>query len=153
MTSRLAQRLLSCLAALQAGCALGPDSSYVAALQQPADARVLAESIAEFVAMRLPSASSTVALDPTPAAQTGNMITPDLVEDLQRRGFAVVESGRPVTPAAHRLRYLVTLLDSGALVRLTLDGGTQGARFFARNTAGDLQSGGPYTVTQAAASP
>ncbi len=35
---------------------------------------------------------------------------------------------------------------SGELVRLLLDGNKEASRFFVRNTAGALQSGGPYTV-------
>lgn len=143
---------LLCLAALQAGCVLGPGTSYVADLQQPEDAEVLADGMAGFVALRLPAPSSTVALDPTLAGQAGNALTPALAAALRRRGFAVAESGQ-VPEGAHRLRYLVTPLDSGDLVRLTLDGTTEGARFFVRNTAGGLQSGGPFTVTQAAAAP
>lgn len=38
-------------------------------------------------------------------------------------------------------------MDGGDLVRLTIDGGAiQGNRFFARNRAGHLQAGGPFTV-------
>jgi hypothetical protein len=51
----------------------------------------------------------------------------------------------------HHPRYLVTALDNGDLVRLTLDDATEGSRFFVRNTAGGLQAGGPLTVTQAEA--
>jgi hypothetical protein len=45
----------------------------------------------------------------------------------------------------HHPRYLVTALDNGDLVRLTLDDATEGSRFFVRNTAGGLQAGGPLT--------
>ena len=141
-----------CLAALQGGCTLGPDQSYVADLRQPADAEVLAEGMAEFVAVRLPATSSTVALDPTLPGQGGNALTPALAAALRQRGFAVAEGGQ--TPeGVHRLRYLVAPLDNGDLVRMTLDGTTEGARFFVRNTEGRLQSGGPYTVMQAVAAP
>lgn len=140
-----------CLVALLAGCSFGPSSSYVAQLQQPADAKVLADSMAAFVATRLPAASSTLALDPTPSDQAGNSLIPALASALRRRGFAVAERGQPVTAGAHHLRYLVTPLDNGDLVRLTLDDATEGSRFFVRNSAGGLQSGGPFTVTQAEA--
>lgn len=141
--------VLPCLAALLTGCALGPNGSYVAQLQQPADAQVLANGMAAFVAMRLPAASSTVALDPTPSEQAGNALTPSLASALRRGGFAVAEDRQTVPSGAHRLRYLVTSLDNGDLVRLTLDGVTEGSRFFVRNSAGDLQSGGPFMVMQA----
>jgi hypothetical protein len=142
---------LPCLAALLTGCALGPDSSYVAQLEQPADAEVLANGMAAFVATRLPAASSAVALDPTPSDQADNSLTPALASALRRRGFEVAEDGQNLPAGAHHLRYLVTPLDRGNLVRLTLDGTSEGSRFFMRNSAGGLQSGGPFTVTQAEA--
>ena len=148
---RLSHFALPCLAALLTGCALGPDSSYVAQLQQPADAEILADGIADFVAMRLPAASTTVALDPTPSDQASNSLTPALIAVLRRRGFAVAEDGQAAPAGVHHLRYLVTSLDNGDLVRLTLDGAAEGSRFFARNTAGGLQSGGPFMVIQAEA--
>jgi type IV secretion system protein TrbH len=142
---------LLCVAALMTGCAVGPDSSYVTPLQQPADAETLANDMAAFVAMRLPAASSTVALDPTPSGQAGNAVTPALVAALRHLGFGVAEEARTAPAGAHRLRYLVTALDNGDLVRLTLDDSAEGSRFFVRNTAGGLQSGGPFMVTQAEA--
>jgi hypothetical protein len=139
------------LTALLAGCAMGPDSSYVAQLQQPADAEIIADGIADFVAMRLPAASSAVALDPTPSDQAHNSLTPALAVALRRRGFAVAEDRQAAPAGVHHLRYLVTPLDNGDVVRLTLDDAAEGSRFFARNTAGGLQSGGPFMVIQAEA--
>jgi hypothetical protein len=141
------------VAALMSGCAVGPDSSYVAPLRQPADAETVADDIAAFVAMRLPATSSTVALDPTPLSQAGNAVTPALAAALRHRGFGVAEATQAAPPGAHRLRYLVTSLDNGDLVRLTLDDNAEGSRFFVRNTAGGLQSSGPFMVTQVEAVP
>lgn len=135
-------------AALVAGCAIGPNVSFVSGVQRSSDARVLGRGVAEFAAARLPD-GGTIALDPPISGQAGNAVTPVLTAALRRRGFGVVEGKAPAPPGAHRLRYLVTPLDNGDLVRVTLDGSTSGARFFARNTAGGLQAGGPYTVTQA----
>ena len=79
---RLSFRLdLVCIAALMTGCAVGSGNSYVAPLEQPADTETLANDIAAFVAMRLPAASSTVALDPTPLSQVGNA---DALGDIRR---------------------------------------------------------------------
>jgi type IV secretion system protein TrbH len=146
---RSARLAIPCLATLATGCALSPNNSYVAPLQQPADAEILATGLAEFVALRLPAASSTVALDPTPPDQPDSALTPALAAGLRRHGFAVADGGQQVAGSVHHLRYLVTPLDNGDLVRLTLDDAIEGPRFFARNTAGGLQPGGPYTVTQA----
>lgn len=140
---------LLCIATLMTGCAVGPDKSYVALLQQPADAQTLADGIAAFVAMRLPAVTSTVALDPTPSGQAGNAVTPALGGALRHLGFGVAEEVRTAPAGVHRLRYLVTPLDNGDLVRLTLDDSAEGSRFFVRNTTGGLQSSGPFLVTQA----
>lgn len=155
MSRRWRTALPFAAAALLAACAgaAAPGGSYVAQLQQAADAEVLANGMAEFVAARLPAASTTLALDPTPSAQEGNAVTPALAAALRHRGFAIAESGQPAPAGAHQLRYLVTPLDAGLLVRLSLDQSTEGARFFARDSAGALRSGGPTTVTQAEATP
>ena len=139
------------VAASLGACAVGPNTSYVAPLQQTADAQVLADGMAEFVAMTVPNASSTVVLDPTPSDQAGNALTAAFASALRARGFAVGEARQPVTAGAHRIRYLVTPLDNGDLARITIDSSTEGSRFFVRNTVGGLQAGGPFTVTQAEA--
>ena len=126
-------------------CVAGPNSSYVGPIDAPADAQVLAAGMADFMAARLPAASTTIALDPTAAGQAGNALTPVLVTALRERGFAIANEHQAGMPGSHRVRYRVTPLDNGDLVRLTVDG-TEASRFFARNTAGTLQAGGPYTV-------
>ena len=144
-------RLLPLLAACGlAACAAGPDTSYVASLSAPTDATVIAAGIADFMKTQLPAASSTIVLDPTPSDQAGNALTPDLADRLRRQGFAVAQG---TAAGSHTLRYWVTPLDaSGELVRLMIDGRKEASRFFVRNTAGTLQSGGPFTVVQMEAS-
>ena len=139
-------------AALLAACGLAactdaPDTSYVSSLSGPADAKVIAAGIGAFLRTQLPAASTTLVLDPPQADQAGNALTPVLADDLRQQGFAVAQAAAPA--GAHTLRYWVTPLDaSGELVRLTIDGRRQAARFFVRDTAGNLQSGGPFTVMQ-----
>ncbi len=138
--------LLAC--AGLAACAGSPASSYVAPLTAAADAQTLAVGISDFLASSLPAASTTLALEPPSLDQSGNALTPALADALRRRGFATVEAGGDVAlSGARRLRYWVTPMDNGDLVRLTIDGGAiQGNRFFARNSGGSLQAGGPFTV-------
>jgi hypothetical protein len=143
--------VLPLLTVLLSACAIGPNTSYVAPLRQSADAQVLADGMAEFVAMRLPKGTGPVILDPTPSDQVGNVLTTSLVVALRSRGLAVADDSQIMTAGAHHIRYLVTPLDNGDLVRVTIDANTEGSRFFVRNTAGALQSGGPFTVTQAEA--
>ena len=134
-----------------AACALESGNSYVGQVATPADAQVLAGDIANLVAGRLPAASTTVALDPTPSDQAGNVLTPALVAALRDHGFAVADSTQAGTLGTHHIRYLVTRLDNGDLVRVTVDdGAAEASRFFVRNTAGNLQAGGPFTVRQMA---
>ncbi len=137
---------------LSACAAVGPRTSYVEPLPHAGDAQVLAGSISTFLAAQIPAASSTLALDPTPTDQASNALTPVLAASLRQQGFAITTEasgapGAPATQAGHTLRYWITPMDSsGELVRLLLDGNKEASRFFVRNTAGTLQSGGPYTV-------
>jgi hypothetical protein len=145
---RPARAFLSAAAvALLVACATRPGNfSYVVQPQQSGDAEALADALAEFVAARLPAASSTLTFDPTPRDQVGNTVTTAFTLALRRRGFAVDEGGRAVAGGAHRLRYLVTPMDNGTLLRLTIDENTRGSRFFVRDAAGHLRFGGPYTI-------
>lgn len=149
MISRICLLALALLATtLVAGCAIGPGTSYVGALRQPTDAEALATAMAELVSMRLPGAAGVLVLDPPPSDQASNALTPAFGLALRRRGFSMGVAADPSGGDTHRIRYLVTPLDNGVLVRLTIDGTTEGSRFFARNTGGGLQPGGPFTVTQ-----
>jgi hypothetical protein len=144
-------RVLPLIAAVSlAACALDSGTSYVGQVATPADARALADGMVEFVAVRLPAASSTVVLDPTPADQASNALTPAFVAALRDRGFAVADGQQADTAGAHHIRYLVTPLDSGDLVRVMIDNRAEASRFFVRNTAGNLQAGGPFAVRQIA---
>jgi hypothetical protein len=131
-------------AASLVSCAIGPDSSYVGELSAPGDARILAAGMVEYVSTQLPAGSSTIALDPTPADQAGNALTPVFTEALRRRGFAMADS----QPDAHHVRYWVTPLENGDLLRLSIDDRTEASRFFVRNNRGALQAAGPFMVRQ-----
>jgi hypothetical protein len=134
-----------------AACAIGPNTSYVAALSAPTDATVIANGISSFMRTQLPAASTTIALDPIPTEQASNALTPLLADSLRQQGFAVAQGLAPA--GSHSLRYWVTPLDaSGELVRLMIDDRKEASMFFVRNTAGNLQSGGPFTVMQREAS-
>ena len=134
------------LAVALAACTIG--GSYVGGVSGPGDAQVLAYGMAEFVAQELPAASTTLVLDPIPAYQAENALTPALASALRSQGFAIAgENGAGIRGVRH-LRYWVTPLDGGELVRIAIDDRTQGSRFFVRNTAGGLQAGGPFMVRQ-----
>jgi hypothetical protein len=130
------------------GCAISPNTSYVGEFGQPADARAVATTMAEFVSMTLPGAPGVLVLDPTPSDQASNTFTPSFAAALRRYGFTIGDDRRPLAGTMHRVRYLLTPLDNGVLARLTIDESTEGAQFFARNAGGSLQPGGPFTVRQ-----
>jgi hypothetical protein len=145
-------RSLSALAVVGsvAACAIGPSTSYVSQFPSANDGRVIAMGIGEYLGSRFPATSTTIILYPTAANQAANELTPLLTADLQHRGFAMASSA---SSAAHTLRYWVTPLDSsGELVRLTIDGREVASAFYARNTVGNLQAYGPFTVMQKEAS-
>jgi hypothetical protein len=146
MNAALRSTPLLGLAVALAACTIG--GSYVGGVSGPADAQVLAYGMAEFVAQELPAASTTLALDPTPASQADNTVTPAFAAALRSQGFAIAGENEAGVRGGHRLRYWVTPLDGGELVRIAIDDRTQGSRFFVRNTAGGLQAGGPFLVRQ-----
>jgi hypothetical protein len=129
---------------LLAGCA-ATGGSYVDGSFAPTDAATLATDMTAFIKSNLPPASSTLVLDPPPAGQASNALTPAFAASLRQAGFAVALAA---TPGAHRIRYLVTPLEGGTLVRLTIDG-TEASRFFTRDPAGGLQARGPFMVREA----
>lgn len=142
------------LALAAVGCGLsacamvGPQTSYVEPMASPSDSGVVAGGIGYFMLARFPPGSTSISLDPPLIGQENNELTPVLAATLQSRGFRVSTTG-PAAPGAHTLRYWVTPLDSsGELVRLMIDGNMACSRFYVRNTAGSLQSGGPFTVTR-----
>jgi hypothetical protein len=151
MTAILRLVTVSLIACAVAACSPGLGSSYVGRVDTAADARVLASDMADFVAGELPAGSSTVILDPTPSEQAGNALTPAFVAALRDRGFAIADARDAGAAGTHRIRYLVTRLDNGDLLRVTIDSGAaEASRFFVRNSVGDLQAGGPFTLRQMA---
>ena len=145
----LSLRILAVIAV--SGCSIAPNTSYVGEFGPAVDAGAVTTAMAEFVSMSLPGAPGIIVLDPTPADQARNTLTPLFAAALRRYGFTIGDTSRPLAGTTHRVRYLVTPLDNGVLARLTIDGTTEAAQFFVRNTRGSLRPGGPFTVTQAEA--
>ena len=145
-------RLLSLATACAlSACTVGPDTSYVTSLSAPTDATVIADGISSFMQTQFSAASTAIVLDATPTEQASNALTPALKDSLRRQGFAVTQGVAPA--GSHTLRYWVTPLDaSGELVRLMIDDHKEASQFFVRNTVGNLQAGGPFTVAQMEAS-
>lgn len=136
-----------------AGCAsVRPTMSYVSPEVTANDARVLAADAAEHLAQPLPPARTTIVLDP-PASRQDDVMTPAMVEQLRATGYGVVEAprnpGKDAPPVEGvPLRYLVSPLQAGVLMRLQYQG-VEAARFYPRSTDGSLVEAAPFTVRQA----
>lgn len=131
---------LACLS----GCALdGPAASYVApVLTSQGDAQALAASIASVAEAALPPGPGAVWLEPPASGQDGGDVGPALTAILGRNGFRIAEAPE----GAHRLRYWLTPLDQGDLVRVAVDGAPRAACVFARAANGTLQPASPITL-------
>jgi len=116
------------LASALGGCATY-DGSYV-------DPHVLAaepiiETIVVIVAGEHPNGRA-VCLEPLPADQASNAITPELIAALRAEGFTVAGAGAPV------LRYQVTPLETGTLLRVGFNGVLASAFFAGPGASGPL---------------
>ena len=134
------------VAAALTGCTMSPTASYVSEVSAT-DANVLAGSIAEFLGQHLPPAGTVLALQPPQDGQANNPMTPALSRALRSSGFGVAELTKdtPAPAGSHPVRYLVTPMYNGVLIRVRYDR-TNVSRWFARNTSGNLQPASPYSV-------
>jgi hypothetical protein len=111
-----------------------PSGTYVRSVSE-ADAPVLAEAVADCLSDTIPSRQ-----DVKPAASSGDPIAPLLDPYLARVGFTVASTGLPVS-------YVVTPLDDGVLLRISVDNREGATRFFKRSANGVLAAAGPTTVS------
>jgi hypothetical protein len=116
-------------------CAAWPNGSYVRMTNQ-GDGAVLAPAIAGYVSKAVPAGTVVTLMQPTGDA----VLSPVLSVDLVRAGVKMGVAGIPVA-------YLVTPLDQGVLLRITV-GRAVASRYLVRNTGGQLQPGGPMMVAQ-----
>jgi hypothetical protein len=100
------------------------------------DAAVLAPAIAGYVSKAVPVGTMVTLMQPTGDA----VLSPLLSVDMDRVGLKMGVAGTPVA-------YLVTPLDQGVLLRITVDQAVA-SRYLVRNTEGRLQPGGPMMVAQ-----
>jgi len=140
------------LASALAGCAsMRPSMSFVAPEITAPDAAKLAADAAQWLAKPLPPARTTIVLDPPASSRQGDVMTPAMVEQLRASGFGVVQvpKGKDApTPQGVPVRFLVSPLDTGVLMRLQYQG-VEAARFYPRSTSGALVEAAPFTVREA----
>ena len=123
---------------LASGCASGM-RSYVETIT-PDDTKTIGEGIVAFVRGRESPASGAIALE---GPANDGLLAPEIQSGLEAASYKVGNGD-----ARHRLRYQVTTLDDGLLVRLSLDDG-DAARFYQRDF-GKLSPSGPFTFREAA---
>lgn len=143
--------LVVILCVLLASCAaINPRASFVAGQLTASDAGVLASASAEHFRGIYPAAKSSIAIETAATGQEGNAFALALDAELRRYGYAVsVNSPSAPAPAdAIRVRYVVSSLESGLVLQLQY-GGTEAARYFARDSGGALVAASPYTVKEA----
>ena len=83
------------------------------------DAAPAANAIATIIRLRLPPGQEILRLD-TPSDETGQAIGKELARVLQTQGYRIEDSPR----STHRIGFAVTPLKMGALLTVTIDGGT-----------------------------
>ncbi len=131
-------RLLLAAAVFAAGCShvrLDDGGSWEEGVDGD-EARVVAHHLASFLAGELPERAQ-VELDATPAE---GPVGAALAGSLTSHGFALASGG-----AAHRLRYRVSPVLGGVVVRLSLDWRLEATRFFRRGPDG-LVAQAPWGV-------
>ena len=128
-----------------AGCATVTSSNSFAVAMSNDEAVIIASSLTHFMAEQLPPASSTLAMAPMADNKT-NTLNKTLHQQLRKAGFEVAESSQAIANA-HAIRYLVTPLSTGLLVRLQIDN-REVTGWFPKNSNGLLQANSSFTVRE-----
>jgi hypothetical protein len=96
------------------------------------DVAPAANAIASIVRLRLPPGQDILRIE-SPPDETGQAIRKELVHVLEAQGYRIEDNPR----AAHRIGFAVTPLKMGALLTVTIDGGTA-ATLVTRDAAGTM---------------
>ena len=139
--------MIMSLSLASAGCATFPSfpiikqekkvMNYVAPEVSLADSEKIAADMARFLANQLPPARTTIGL-----SGSSSMFNEMLVNELAWRGFGISEGGSGDDEQVVQLRYFVTILDTGIVVRMRYNAHVAG-RFYQRGTP---LLGGVYVV-------
>lgn len=117
-----------------------PSASYVSPEISLAESEEIARDMARFLSAQLPPAKTTIELD-----SSMSMFHEILFNELVWRGFGVIEHA-PEDGDAVALRYFVTTLDTGIVIRMKYDRQVAG-RFYNR-VGNRLSFGNAYAVRE-----
>jgi hypothetical protein len=127
---------------LLAGCAAFASFPMPVTLTSQ-DVAPAANAIASMIRLRLPPGQEILRID-SPSDETGQAIGKELVRVLQAQGYRVEDNPR----AAHRIGFVVTTLKAGALLTVTIDGGTA-ASLLARDAGGAMVLASGFSFREA----
>jgi hypothetical protein len=96
------------------------------------DVAPAANAIAGIIRLRLPPGQEILRVE-SPSDESGQAIRQELVRVLQTQGYRIEDNPR----ASHRIGFAVTPLKMGALLTVTIDGGTA-ATLVTRDAAGTM---------------
>jgi hypothetical protein len=96
------------------------------------DVAPAANAIARIIRLRLPPGQDILRLE-SQSDETGQAIRQELIRVLQAQGYRIEDNPR----AGHRIGFAVTPLKMGALLTVTIDGGTA-ATLVTRDAAGAM---------------
>lgn len=150
MSNRTRFFMLLLLLLSLAGCAsVPPTASWSAPALTPAAAKAMATDTMTFLrdTAGWSPAATTVYVEPAGPKQVKNPLAATLPLALRGAGYGV--SIDPADAKARHLRYLVTPLAGGLLLRLQYDG-TEASRLFKETTPGEWVATSPFTVREAA---
>lgn len=119
-----------------------PNASFVDPSISNGDVDTIAMDMAQFLGTRLPPAKTTVVVE-----SFRNAFYARFREQLTVRGFGFVEGSQHSTDAV-LLRYRVTPLDLGFLVRMEYNG-LVASRFYRRANDGNLALNSKYSIREA----
>lgn len=127
---------------LLAACA--PFASFPAPVTMTAqDAAPAANAIASIVRLRVPPGRDPVHIE-SPPDETGQAIGKELARVLQAQGYRIEDTAR----ASHRIGFAVARLKEGALLTVTIDGGSAAA-LATRDAAGAMVLASGLTFREA----
>jgi hypothetical protein len=121
-----------------------PVVSYIQPGINNADSVEVTSDMAQFLQGQMPAAKTTLALEPLK-----NPLHDELVAQLTQRGFGIVQRNPGPELDVVALRYMVTTMDSGILVRMSYQHQVA-SRFYNRAMDGRLSLENRYSIREAA---